>query len=344
MLGQLTGRGTETQSGDRALLAGVPDVGPGLGVQVHDRQPGGPVRVLDQGGRSTARGRQRPGQPGGQQRPERLRCPIQQRDRGDSVADPADQQAARVQHGVRLLAEHPLGGGVLRGLGPQGCGDAVAVGVEVPPAGAVGHEDELIARGPAGVDGGLGRTAGHVHHVDHRALDETPATDPGRVPGHGRVVPLGPGQPVGVGQLGVGVEVGAGAEHAADPLAAQLQSDDGGDRLAVAGVVLAHGEHQTTLGVHAQIGVPVIAHRGEGCGATVLHAVEAVVREVGEHHDPVTDGVSPAAVLVHPAADVVRVGGHRLRRAVDGRPHELDPPALVRPGLEPVERVAVELR
>ncbi len=261
----------------QGLLAGVPDVGPGLGGQVHQRQPCGPVRVLDQGGGPAGGGRQRSVQPGGQDRPERLRGPIQQVHRRDPLADPADQQPAGVQHHVRLLAEHPLRGGELGGLGPQGSGDPVPLGVEVPPVGAVRHEDQLTARRPARVHRRLARTAGDVDHVDDRTGDEAAAADPGGVPGHGRVVPLGPGQHPGVGQLGVGVEVGAGAEHGARPLTPQLETDDRGDRLAVAGVVLADREHEIAVGMHAQVGVAVVTDRRERCRPAVPHPVETVV-------------------------------------------------------------------
>ena len=71
------------------------------------------------------------------------------------------------------------------------------------------------------------------------------------------MVPLGPGQLAVVVELGVGIEVGAGAQHGPDTLALKIQRNDGRDGFTLAAVVLADRQHQIALRMQAEVGVAV---------------------------------------------------------------------------------------
>ena len=127
-------------------------------------------------------------------------------------------------------------------------------------------------------------------------------------------------------QAGSGEEVRALDEDARRAFAVERHLDDRRDRLALARVVLAHGQEPATAGVEPQVGVAVGALGRDrlGLGDAGVQPVQPPVGPVREDDRAAGDGVRPAAVLVDAGPDVERRRASgprscRRRRAARGR-------------------------
>ena len=246
---------------------------------------------------------------------------------------------------VRGHAEIPLGESEL-GLGRvQRTQGLAGPGVEVPPVGPVREQEQPVVP-PARLNSGLVGPAGNPLRVVDTAVDQVADHDRRRVPRHVRVVPLGPGQPSGRGELRRRVEVGARAQHlaAVDVVAVQAERDDRVHRFAAAAVVFADRQHQIPVGMHPQIAVPKIIPRGDRIRRPVVgdHPHPAV-GQLADHDDAVADVVLAAAVLVHPVPHVRRCRGDLERLAAAQRTApQAGAAGLFGVRLQPVEVVAVD--
>src|SRR6185369_5949703 len=218
----------------------------------------------------------------------------------------------------------------------------IAVGnpVEVPEPGPVRGEEQLPGRRPAGLEDRFGAAAGHLGHVREAAgLVEARRVQRGAVPWHVRVVPGQPDQGRAIrGQMRARYEVGAAAQHG-HVAAGQIYGNQGVDRLAAAGVILAYADQPVPARVDGDVGV---AHAGvvgqllRGFGWA--YPVKVLIFEIDEvDGGVVADGQRAAAVFVDAAADVDRhrrdLAGGAVRRAAD----QGLPAALGRPALKPVD-------
>ena len=211
--------GHVARDGDRARVGGATRAGA-------DRGPG-PVRgQRGQLGRAVGAGQHHggPGATGSEavgaharvgDRDQLAAVDVEQTEAGQALGDDEAEQPALLvpwHHRVRALPEHPLRLSELGlGLVQRADGGAV-VEVEVPPAGAVRGEQQVVPP-PARLDRRLVGAAGDRPRVAQPVGTE-PCDAQGRgVPGHVRVVPLGPGEPSVIGQLGRGVEVGTPDQH-----------------------------------------------------------------------------------------------------------------------------------
>ena len=170
---------------------------------------------------------------------------------------------------------------------------------------------------------------------------------PGRVPRHVRVVPFQPCEHRTVRrQARCGQEVRTLHEDARDALAVERDLDDRGGGLALAGVVLAHGDESSPGDIEADIGIAVVALGGDrlGLGDPGVQPVQPPIGPIREDDRAAGHGVRPAAVFVDAAADVERGGRHIGDRAV-GRPTDENAAASLRgPPLDPVDLVAIDPR
>ncbi len=223
---------------------------------------------------------------------------------------------------------------------------AVDEAIEVPPPAPIADEVEDPVRRPFGLDDRFVRaTRGEVGGIQVAVAPDRGDSQAGRIPGHVGVVPFEPGEPRPVrGQAGRGKEVRPFDQDPRRSLAVERHLDDRRDRLAVARVVLAHGQEATTAGVETQVGVSVVAHRGDGhgVGCARIQAIQPAVGTVREGDRAAGDRVRTAAVLVDATSDIERRGGHVIGRPVDPAPHEDAPACLGGPALDPVGLVAID--
>ncbi len=270
-------------------------------------------------------------------------------DRPLAVLRPRADDAAVRGEVPRRHAEDPLRHAEL-GLHRAERGDLVAArvgAVEVPPAGAVGDEDEVAVGRPAGLEDRLAGVAGDMAQAGERAVrGDVRFPQLGAVPRHQRVVPGEPCELGAVGGEGGGAhEVGAGEDDRAAILVGALEAehDDGVDRLGVLhGVVLADGEEAVAGGVEEEVGVaPAGVVRGDRLRVAFADAVEAAVGVVGDDHDAVASVPHAAAVLVHGGADVHLRRGDRLGVVDADLAHEAGAATFGGAGFQPVAGVAV---
>ena len=325
--------------------AGAPHLGPGQPSEIEQRQSHRPVGMAEDRCGHTATAREavdrdlRSGHRGqlSTRDPEHRQALL-------SAAVHGAQQLIMVEDRVRRLPELPLRKAELGVEFVQRPDRTVAPQIEVPPVGAVGDEDQLLAE-PARHDRGFSRTSRDLGHLAQPAVGERAHLDHGRIPRHIGVVPLGPGQPVAAGQLGGGVEVRARAEHdsAVGILPIEVERDDRVHRLTVT-VLLADGQHQATTEMQPQIAVAKAPGRGDRHRRrAVPQPIDPAVGELRIHDHAVVDIELAAAVLMHPVPDVRGLRGHLGRlTARDGPPPHAAATTLIGSGLQPVQLVAVD--
>ena len=348
------------------VLGGRPDLAELTGHRVEQEQARPPIGEAeqDQGVTGGSGGDRVHGGGLGGNRGDLAGRDLQHAELGHPVIGPPAQQPVGVQHGVRLLAQDPLGIAELALPGAQvrtgvRCVDAPQV--QVPPVAAIGGEHQSARGEPARLDRRLARSAGHRDRGAQRQGLQVEVGDqhPGGLPRHVRVVPLDPRQPGPAGlrvvvQFRSADEVGSLAEHRAVGRAAagQRQGDQGVAGLGEVGVVfLADGQQQVEVGVQAEVGVPEAGavagrRRGQRAGAAVrVAAVQPVsVAVVGEHHDPAVRGVRATAVLVHRTAYVGLGRGDLLRLGPGFSTPQAGPARIGGGVLQPVEGGAVHAR
>ena len=267
---------------------------------------------------------------------------VQQHDRFDAVHDPLGHQPIVAEKLVRPVSQPPWRVAEVDGLRTEGPHALVGPGVQIPPPGLLGEEDQPPVVRPAGSGRRGAWAAGHLSNALDPPVDQESDHDRRFVPGHVRVVPLRPGQPVVVGELRSGVEVGALAEHvsAVRIVAVEVQGDDRGDRFCAGTVVLPHGQHQVALRMQPEIGVAERLLRGDRLRLrAAAHHVQPAVAQLREDDHAAGDGVLSAAVLVHPAPHVPRGRRHLHRLTVVALPPQTGPAVLVGARLQPVEPV-----
>ncbi len=275
--------------------------------------------------------------------------------RGD-VDDPVPT-AATGDRGDRAVGQEAVGGAIehpgrLRELRvhrrerlePR----AVDEPVEVPPPAPIAYEMQHPVWRPLGLDDRLVQAARRqVRGIEIAVAPDRGDPQAGRVPRHVRVVPLEPGEPGPVRrQTGSGEEVGAFDEDPRRPFAIEGHVDDRRDGLAIAAVILAHGQEPAAPAVEPQVGVAVVTLGRDGLGlrAARVQAVQPAVSPVREDDRATGHRVRAAAVFVDARPDVERRARHVLGRAVGRAPHEDAPAGFGGPALDPVDLVAVDPR
>ena len=247
-----------------------------------------------------------------------------------SIEDPGGLRELRLHRGERLQ--------------PRPVHEAI----QVPPATSIADEVEDPVRRPLGLGDRFVRAARRqVGRTEKTVAPDGGDAQSGRIPGHVRVVPLEPRESRPVrGEPRGSEEVRALDEHARRPLPVERDLDDRGDGLAIARVVLTHGEEPAATGVEPEVRVPVVALGRDrlGLGHARVQTVEAAVRSIREDDGPAGDRVGPAAVFVDAGPHVERGGKHVLGGPIGSPPHEHAPAGLRGPALDPVDLVTVDPR
>ena len=280
----------------------------------------------------------------------------------EAVALVGEHDAAVGSEGVPRLSERPLRHADLGvDLDPRLDLAGRCPAVEVPPAGAVGHEPQRSVGVPAGLGDGLAVGAavtGPVRSARHDLRrPEARAVGPdvdrrdaqlGAVPRHVGVVPLQPAEAGAVGrEAGVGDEVRTGDDDRRLELAGGVEHHDLVDHLSVGGVPLAHDGEPPAGRIEVAVGPAIAAgHRGlrsHGHGHRPAgEPVQPLVVPVGEPQRPAAHPPRSPAVLVHGGAGV-EPGGQQIHgRALADALDDLRPPALLRSLLRPGDGVAVD--
>ena len=257
-----------------------------------------------------------------------------------------DDRAVR-QEAVRRAPEHPRGVGELglhRGqwLEPGALDEAI----QVPPAAAIRDEVEDPVGAPLGLGDGLIRAAGgEIGRAQRAVRGDLGDAQAGGLPGHGRVVPFEPRQPVaGRRDPRRGDEVDPGHQDPRRTLPIHGDVDDLVAGLAVARVVLAHREEAAPGRIEAKIGVPPRTWRRDRdrCVGARVDPIEPTVGHIGIHDHAARDGVRPTTVLVDPRPDRDGLRDDRLRGAVRADAHEHLATGFGWTGLQPIQIVAVD--
>ena len=237
------------------------------------------------------------------------------------------------------------------------------VAIQVPPAGAVGHEVERGAVGrPFGLKDRFRSAAGDRDRPSrHAARVDLAEVERGADPRHVRVIPREPRQPAAVGreprrrdEIVTGREHGAGVHGAAveahrhdrvlDPLGLRAR------------VRLADADPAPVPAVDGAVGVSPFGvgrsdwRQRDRHGGAAVQAVEPAVGPltrfaavVGEVEHAVRHRPRAAAVFVHACARAVGLGKDVLG-AVGGRPSHDCVAVLLRALLQPIDVVAIDQR
>jgi hypothetical protein len=228
-------------------------------------------------------------------------------------------------------------------------GACAALGPEVPEAGPVREPGEPAVGQELGLQDRLaaGGTGDAVLLAEAAVRGNLRRHQPGRIPGHVRVVPDEPGEPPAIRrEARVAEEVVAGGEgqrvaaverHGHQPVLG----------LAVRPVLLEDGHHPVPRAVDQRLREaqrPLRRRADRPAAAIGIEAPEPLVLVVDQHDRAGLRREAGAAVFVQPGADVDRGGG-----ALDGgararriEAQKGDPAALVGPALEQQQSVAVE--
>ena len=253
------------------------------------------------------------------------------------VGPPAHEGPVRVEDGVVTHPERPLGCRVVGRDVVDEDRPVAGVAVQQPPAALVRGEPQRPVRPELRLDDGHPLPTRDDGGVPGAVGPEGRPEQAGAVPRHVRVVPLDPGEvPPVRGHRGAGEEVGAARQHPSAVLvpAVQVEPDELVRRLAPGAVGLPYGEEDLALQHETAVA-------GAALGGDRLRAVRPRVEPVHpvagqgrEHHGPPRDRVGPAAVLVHPGADVPRLR-EDVRPGLAVVSHEGLAPSLGRTGLQP---------
>ena len=129
----------------------------------------------------------------------------------------------------------------------------------------------------------------------------------------------------------------------------EFDGDDGIDRFARDGVILAHADPAVAAMVDHAVGKPPISPRRGRCwcerlrlGCAARQSIQAAVGEIGEIDASVRHHPRSAAVFVHARARVVGRRRDVGRRSVAGVAHDHVAALLLRPPFQPIDIVAVE--
>ena len=270
----------------------------------------------------------------------------------DALAHAREHDPAIGQVRVARAAEHPLGHPDVHLELDHGRDPRTTRGppIEVPPAASVADERQRSIRLPARLRHRLSLAAGDQDVISARQLAGEEAS---AVPGHVRVVPLDPAQPLAVGaEARAGGEVrpahhdlrSAGVEGVEpDYLVANV-----GRSLTAGRMTFANAHDRRAIGTYVAVGVALatrhLGRRGERPArpGVWLEAIQALIVGGAEPDDAVAHPPGATAVLVYRGARAPALGQELAGRAVRGAAHELDAATLVRTALGPDHRRAVD--
>ena len=212
--------------------------------------------------------------------------------------------------------------------------------VQIPPVCAVRDEVQHAVGRPLGLADRFGRSAGDLDRLVQRpGLIDVGDPQLAAVPGQVRVIPGEPGQVFAVGrQARRRVEIVARhQERPAVQVAAGADRDEGVDRFAGAGVILAHGDQMIPCRIEDGIRKAVGRRGGDGDrGGVAGLAIQPLVVEVAEPEHAVGDHIGPAAVFVNAGPGVESLWRAIERCAIRLALDDDLPSALGRPQFDPI--------
>jgi hypothetical protein len=156
----------------------------------------------------------------------------------------------------------------------------------------------------------LTHAAGDLPDLPQAAIGaDLGAPQAGRIPRHVGMVPRQPRQALSVRAEARGTHEVLPARKQPAFVGAILEADrhDGVDGLALAPVVLAHGQDPLTPAIELEVGVaqlPAALGRERPQSRGVVQPIHPLIGKVGEDDDAVAHAIGAAAVFVHARADV----------------------------------------
>ena len=256
----------------------------------------------------------------------------------------ADEREAAIQQRVVGLSQGPQRRAELGGADRDRAHCTGTESIQVPEVGAVGQEVEIPAVTPLRLEDRLVVAAGDDPQIRQARRRQLRDHQPGRVPGHVRMVPGDESDvpPVGAWPR-IGNERRPSVQHLARTAGRGIEADDGVARFAAGHLFLAYAHEHRRRGTAIERTTVGVAETGRGDRAAlpaVADFVQALVIELAVENPPARQHVRRATVLVDAAPHVGAFGGHFSDVATRLTRHQGDAAAFARPVFGPVDAPA----